>query len=729
MADKPQKTIPLPVQHAHAALELLRAENTALAESIKSILPAFAMNLDKQGIQTTPELLLDHARKELKYLTALRENAAAKELTYESIGARLRTPKTKTEYLWKEFKARSKNAEPHHHFWYAIMNGKLDLAKELLEKHSFETLSRHHYDTFEKSFREKQFESVRFLVDVSYPLPLDFVEKVFWMAAAYGQADIMREVHDKYHTDIKNEKFCNDSNIKAAVNSQSKDAVRYLMKLGVDMTKQDAGDFLWDLIRDDGLEMLKFVIEECGVPKDGLIHPCEHTRSQYYYCKDPDFLAYLVDRCGVALETITKGLDESPQHKMLRDLQEGHYQVVNFLLSKGDSLPANIAENSLYQHNYAAHVTRWKNIARQTPPSKGVAQYDPYLFRPKPFYDIRAWLKNESRMTAGYFMDVPAFQTAALFGTTGRVLEYFDRWGKNVKQPLHDLVQGLKIPESGNVNLKDWADAIIKQGPAMAKLFAFADRMPSPQKSADGKIWSLTRTREEAAKFIYKNGTKNPELAALCIELHVSEKTFDKALALVDKAAKQKNLPEITLNGQKFNMKGGRFYRLPANDARGLFLGKITDCCQSVGGAGESCAIDGFTSENSGFYVVENAKGDIIGETWAWRGKKGEMTFDSLETLGTNINPAQWKKILQEVARELTEKKAEHDVTALTVGTGGDTPETLLKVFSKVAKPAEPLSYKGYSDAENQFMVWQMDSRAFFINLDSQVPADVIHCS
>lgn len=146
-------------------------------------------------------------------------------------------------------------------------------------------------------------------------------------------------------------------------------------------------------------------------------------------------------------------------------------------------------------------------------------------------------------------------------------------------------------------------------------------------------------------------------------------------------------MPEITIDGQRFDMQGVTFRRLESNDARGLFLGDLTDCCQSIGGIGEDCALHGFTSENGGFYVIETDKGEIIGQSWAWRGKKGELCFDSLETLGSRINNTQWHKLLRVRQHpELTTRK-DHNVTALHIGMGGGTPASLLSHFNHKITP------------------------------------------
>jgi hypothetical protein len=245
----------------------------------------------------------------------------------------------------------------------------------------------------------------------------------------------------------------------------------------------------------------------------------------------------------------------------------------------------------------------------------------------------------------------------------------------------------------------------------MAKLVKFADRLPSPEKSDDGKTWSMVRTREKVAEFVYAGAAENPALAALCMEHNVDEWAFDKALELSRDPPAIKNIPDIAIDGAQFDMPGATFHRLAANDIRGLFLGEMTDCCQSIDGAGRECAEYGFTSENSGFYVVENAKGRIVGQTWAWRGEMDELVFDSLETLGQNVKGDQWLKLTQAFIKALDKKPG--NVTTLRIGKGGATPERVISYFNNASRPAIPLGYSGYRDSHKQIIVWCVPSREY----------------
>ena len=251
----------------------------------------------------------------------------------------------------------------------------------------------------------------------------------------------------------------------------------------------------------------------------------------------------------------------------------------------------------------------------------------------------------------------------------------------------------------------------------MAKLLRYAAKFDGPEKSADGKDWSYTATLRKAALYMYNGGKKYPELAVFCAEHKIDSSNFllaakvvtqfKKRLAANDNTEKPNSaIPDINVPGTAFGMKGYSFSKLPSGDLRGLFLGEMTNCCQSIGQAGHMSARHGFLSPNGGFYVVANdASGEIVGETWAWRGKKGEVVFDSLETLGRRVSLESWQAICKEAAKAFAENA--NDVTALYVGNSGGTPKLLPACADKSARPRTRL---GYTDAYIQYEIWKRNT-------------------
>ncbi|MDD9901002.1 MAG: hypothetical protein OXT65_08495 [Alphaproteobacteria bacterium] len=101
----------------------------------------------------------------------------------------------------------------------------------------------------------------------------------------------------------------------------------------------------------------------------------------------------------------------------------------------------------------------------------------------------------------------------------------------------------------------------------------------------------------------------------------------------------------------------------------------------------------------------EDTDGEIVAQTWAWRGKKGELTFDSLESLEGRVLSAHWQKACITAGEQI--KTHAPDVTALHIGKGGKTPDDLSQVFNAANSPAIPCDYNGYRDSENQIVVWR----------------------
>jgi hypothetical protein len=393
---------------------------------------------------------------------------------------------------------------------------------------------------------------------------------------------------------------------------------------------------------------------------------------------------------------------------------QSSYRSVLLLAQHGADLAKLSIEKKEKFKSYEEKIPLWQKLQHIDPPPL-IYNENPVYFRKTCYETVIKILKMEEYGSAEF--SYMAFAAAGLFQSEQNLLKYLEKHGTAGNQPLHDLIQMIKLPKDGSPNLKDWGDAVLKCGPSMAKLVKFSDRLPSPMKSADGKTWSMVNTRAECAKFAFNKAAEHPALAALCMEYNVEEDDFEMARIFVKKKTPAtKNIPDISIDGEKFDMAGAKFYRLPDGDIRGLFLGEMTACCQSIGGAGTACAKHGYISPDSGFYVVENAKGKIIAQTWAWRGTRGEMCFDSLETLGKNVSPEQWAKIIHATAAELTTRK-DHDVTELRIGDGGGTPNHFLRdAFSDyntstpIDRPhnAQPKNYTSYRDSEGpQILVWK----------------------
>jgi ankyrin repeat protein len=764
MTDKPQN-IPAPIRMAQEALKILEAEDSA-PEGLNKSLAGFAMQLARAGEEVTVELLLSRARSGDMGV----EKAGQKTKTYDEIVAKLNKstefkqeenkPVTDIQIIFDAIKAgdleQVKNlVRPVENGLYArgmmllnvaIKAGHLDIIKFLIEEKEIpksgalvEAVKAGHMDVV-KYFVEEQKENIQGPVSCA----------VEW-AAISKQLPIMKYlVENGADAHIRGEMPLGE-----ATRNGDLEMVKYLVEeQGADIHAQKGWVFTV-AARSGHVEVMKYLMEERGgdfvpVMDHALEEAAEHGRldAVKYLLEEP--VAYVPARNSLAMALaatygyleVVKYIAEkkTPHMQPARALEEAarsddlaivkylveeagvevnacegaalrvattyrHLKIMQYLVEERHADTSNLApEYKPYLEKALVSLTEWQKVAHIDTP-RGLEGENPYYYKPKVYEAVQVMLHKESLFGSEYI----AFVAGGLFGTVDRVLKYLENWGQEGRYPLRDLFQkGIDLPPERllDADLALWGDAVIKCGPSMAKLFKYAHKMPVPEKSSDGKTWSMVNTRDKIAQFAFERGSENLMLAKLCVEHGVDEKRFNDALDVASNPPSAKNIPEIVIDGEKFYMEGAKFYRLPVNDVRGLFLGEMTDCCQSIGAVGDLCARHGFSSENDGFYVVENAKGKVIGETWAWRGTEGELVFDSLETLGGQVSSLQWEKLVEAFASALNESS---DVTALHIGTSGfaGTPKELLQVFAKAAKPAIPVDHENYQDSEAQIAVWR----------------------
>ena len=74
-------------------------------------------------------------------------------------------------------------------------------------------------------------------------------------------------------------------------------------------------------------------------------------------------------------------------------------------------------------------------------------------------------------------------------------------------------------------------------------------------------------------------------------------------------------------------------YIMDAQDPRQVMIGYDTDCCQHLGGAGETAMMYGLANPDAGFFVIEDKKsGKILAQAETWQTADGEkLVFDNIE--------------------------------------------------------------------------------------------------
>ncbi len=117
--------------------------------------------------------------------------------------------------------------------------------------------------------------------------------------------------------------------------------------------------------------------------------------------------------------------------------------------------------------------------------------------------------------------------------------------------------------------------------------------------------------------------------------------------------------------------------------ALGACLGKLTDCCQSIGDAGSMAALHGLTSPYGGFYVIYKKPDDaatpdtmtdtIVAQSWAWRSTYDGLVFDSVE----RTSEADEDLLIKFYDTAAVQLHTTHGITEVYVGAGGNTPDKL----------------------------------------------------
>ena len=136
-----------------------------------------------------------------------------------------------------------------------------------------------------------------------------------------------------------------------------------------------------------------------------------------------------------------------------------------------------------------------------------------------------------------------------------------------------------------------------------------------------------------------------------------------------------------------------KFELLKKDNPLGAVLGNITNCCQRIDDAGESCVEHGISDPNGGF-VVFKYENRIIGQAWVWYNKSmGKLCFDNIEIPNSakgfvKKNGKEFKDCLTRAAKSISESmtKAGHKVSLVTMGKGyNDLLETISEgEFSKI---------------------------------------------
>jgi len=345
----------------------------------------------------------------------------------------------------------------------------------------------------------------------------------------------------------------------------------------------------------------------------------------------------------------------------------------------------------------------WSMLFKRKTP-EGLGNKDPnpgYLDRVgvKSFRKLMKIVREESADESSLAANTKAaYHLSIVFRDIGTI----ERWIKLLSRQNTTNITAVTIHDAfvdGNkfVNLdfkKEWINFLLKF-PEARKLIGYFKGFEEEYKRSARKIAEL----EEFATLREYGNIRLPEVAKIAAELDLDEEEFRdyEKFFLKNRKKSYTMLPHVVVKLEDYT-----FRKLDDHDVRGPFLGLYTDCCQHLHNAGSSCAKAGWRDPESGFYIIEKG-GEIIAQSWAWRGRDGELCFDSIEGLG-GVNVEKIAALYKEAARQLLGKLG---ITRVTVGDTeyGLTPEVRKILDGRPCTPAKMIKKVKYTDAEEQWLL------------------------
>ena len=190
----------------------------------------------------------------------------------------------------------------------------------------------------------------------------------------------------------------------------------------------------------------------------------------------------------------------------------------------------------------------------------------------------------------------------------------------------------------------------------------------------------------------------DPECIDLALEHAKWNGAYDYSARIEEKfkdKKKAESIPAVEISIEEY-----RFRKLDSGDVRQLYAGEYTDCCQKIGGAGESCVWHSWKSPEGATFVVEK-NNKIIAQSWAWR-NDDHLVFDNIEMLSGHLGN---NKILELYQKAANAMKGKLGIEFFQIGLGHNDCSQL-DALKKVEADKMVESPKGvYSDA-NSNRVW-----------------------
>jgi len=178
--------------------------------------------------------------------------------------------------------------------------------------------------------------------------------------------------------------------------------------------------------------------------------------------------------------------------------------------------------------------------------------------------------------------------------------------------------------------------------------------------------------------------------------------------------APSSRIPDVTIEGASIGHSGYYLKKLDPTDPRAAVLGKLTACCQSLGGQGYQCAIHGMTNPNGGFYVLCRGEAnhpklsdEVVAQSWVWRSREDNLVLDSIESQPKMREESSGVKMIADFYAHLGKRLvADHNVNRVTFGEStysSHAPHLLTGIdssFEKGNRETPRADYMGYRDSD-----------------------------
>ena len=141
-------------------------------------------------------------------------------------------------------------------------------------------------------------------------------------------------------------------------------------------------------------------------------------------------------------------------------------------------------------------------------------------------------------------------------------------------------------------------------------------------------------TFDKCEKFLYTKKYKNiefGEIAKFSSNCGYSQEEFERVQEIYREQLKRKESSIPQIEG-KCKDSAYTYKVLRLDDPTAIFVGEITDCCQAIDNAGESCMIHSTTSPNGRVLIVQDESGKVLAQSWLWR-NKNVICFDNIEAV------------------------------------------------------------------------------------------------